>query len=192
MRSQATIKWQWPFIGLASSSTAAVIFFTWALSSPPYEELHSIIGGENYYTSDTLAQLPDIDSISDQLPPKHRATLYLHKVKTSLDGPERLKNIRLAIEASPESEKSYDILYNFVEHIPINFGIPGYLSKLYAFPSTRQEALIDITNHRFEMFNEPKRQQQFLDGLSNELREAHAKLKPKSLQELKTQIHRNE
>ncbi len=151
-----------------------------------------MIGGQPYYTSKTALELPDIETITNDLPPKLQTTIYLKKVTQALDGPERLKYIRLAIQATPKNTKSYDILYNFVENIPIDFGIPGYLSQLYAYPDANQGKIADITHHRFEMFNEPERQQRFLEGLSSELREALSKLKPKSLKELKTQIRRNE
>ena len=169
-----------------------MLFFTWALSSPIYERLHGIIENENYYSDGNKSEITDIDSVIDQAPENYQSTLYLHRARTMKGGTARLKYIRLAIQAQPADKTSYDTLYYFITHIPLDFGIAEYLNRLYATPNARQQMIAEITRHRFEMFDTPAQQKSFLANLSIDLKKAFLKLKTKSLKELNTQIRRNE
>ncbi len=192
MNDPKKIAWGYPLAALITSTTLAVLFFSWALSTPLYEELHNIVGGRPYYGSKTITELPDIEAIKQISSSQYRATLYLRHAAATRDGPNKLKYIRLAIQATPEDPKSYDILYNLIETTPVEFGIYSYLNRLYALPGIRQNSVVNITDHRFEMFSAPEQQQHFIDNLSSELREALTSHRPKSLKELKTQMGRNE
>ena len=142
--------------------------FYWIFLPQPYEEVHNLFYGDEK-ASHLMAM--SFDEQLNYFPKKFHPNLYLRAAKSSVDGMQILKYIRLSIEADPINIIGYDMLKVMIKKVPQDVDITDYLNLLYSIKNSNKFSLQGIIFQRYIDLENEVYQRRLLDNLELDARD---------------------